>query len=242
MRFIPTSPTKVEKLKKKAKELQRNGGGKHNVLLDRLARGAGYEHWHHVTLCLNESMQATNERSINQEIKAIVEAELAGRLKMVVTGPETTTSQPFLLFSTGIGDAWMLDPIRNQALCLVWRGETQPITVKDLPRRIEMLWDGTFELRGEFFFVSTEHAEIRTRGIAGYPMEELRSNLDIASPVEHRMTEIFEQEGVVDLTPKVITQLARAGWNQTELLKAARQGARYSPSRNTILFAPVAGD
>lgn len=239
MRFIPISPVKVEKLKKKAKELQRNGGGKHRDLLDRLARGEGYEHWHHVTLCLKESMQATNDRSIEQEIKAIVEAELAGRLKMVVTGPETTTSQPFLLFSTGIGDAWMLDSIRRQALCLVWRGETQPITVRDLPHRIEMLWDGTFELRGEFFFVTTEHAEIRTRGIAGYPMEELRSNLDIANPVEHRMTEILEQEGVVELTPEVVAQLVRTGWNESELLKAARQGARYSPSRNTILFAAV---
>ncbi len=242
MRFIPTSPTKVEILKKKAKQLQRNGGGKHNDLLNRVARGAGYEHWHHVTLCLKESEQAKGARSLTEEIKSMVEAELAGNVKMVVTGPETSSSQPFLLFSTGIGDAWMLDPIRSQALCLVWRGEPQSITVRDLPRQIEMLWDGTFELRGEFFLVKTEHPEIGARGIAGYPLEELRNNLEISRPVEHHIEEIFEQEGVVELTPEVITQLVRTGWSETELQTAARQGARYSPSRNTVLFAAVVGD
>ena len=55
MRFIPTTPDKVEALKKQAKRLQRTGRGKHTELLDRVARGAGYEHWHHVLICRRET-------------------------------------------------------------------------------------------------------------------------------------------------------------------------------------------
>lgn len=55
MRYIPTSAATVDSLKKQAKKLQRTGGGKHVDLLDRVARGAGYDHWHHVTLCQRET-------------------------------------------------------------------------------------------------------------------------------------------------------------------------------------------
>ena len=54
MRAIHTPDAIVESLRKKAKKLQRNGAGKHTELLDRVARSAGYDHWHHVTLCNNE--------------------------------------------------------------------------------------------------------------------------------------------------------------------------------------------
>ncbi len=57
MRFIKTTPAQVEALKKQAKCIQRNGGGKHADLLNRVARSAGYDHWHHVCLCLAETEQ-----------------------------------------------------------------------------------------------------------------------------------------------------------------------------------------
>ena len=51
MRFIPTFDTRVEQLKLEAKKIQRKRGGKHTELLDKVARGAGYDHWHHVVQC-----------------------------------------------------------------------------------------------------------------------------------------------------------------------------------------------
>jgi hypothetical protein len=239
MRFIPTSTAKVESLKKQAKKLQRNGGGKHAELLDRVARGAGYEHWHHVTLCLRETTQAQESRSLLAEIDEIVKAALSGKGKIVVTGPEASTSQPFVLMSTDDGDAWMLDPEGDRALCLCWHEERQQVAVRDLPTRLEVEWDGTFELSGPFFVLSTSHALVGSRHIRGYPVDELRAVLEDVRSADKRIEGIFLPEDAVELTPDIIEQLTRSGWERAQLEQAARYGARYSPSRNTVLSPPV---
>lgn len=241
MRFIPTTTAKVETLKKQAKRLQRNGGGKHAVLLDRVARSAGYEHWHHVKLCLNEAIAAHEGRGLLPEIEAIVKAALNGIAKAVVTGPEASGSQPFVLMSTDDGDAWMLDPEGDRVLCLTWHGVRQDFAVRDLPTRIEIEWDGTFVLNGPFFVVQTGHPEIGSRHIGGYPVKQLRTLLEDVRSTDKRMEGIFGREDAVPLSPDVIAQLVRGGWEEDTLLKAARQGAQYSPSRNTVLF-PAVGD
>lgn len=80
-------------------------------------------------------------RSIRDECESIIGAELRGEAKGVVTkdGP---ACPPFALFSTGIGDAWLLEPNEHLAMCLVWQGKRQPITLRDEPDRIEVEWDG----------------------------------------------------------------------------------------------------
>jgi hypothetical protein len=55
MRFIPTTDEIVARLRKQAKRLQRAHGGKHTDLLTRVAKGAGYDHWHHVIQCQTRS-------------------------------------------------------------------------------------------------------------------------------------------------------------------------------------------
>lgn len=239
MRFIPTSTQKVETLKKQAKRQQRNGGGKHAELLDRVARSAGYEHWHHVTLCLREATEADEARGLISEIAAIVDAALAGIAKVVVTGPEASTSQPFVLMATEDGDAWLLDAERDKVLCLAWRGERQSVGIRDLPKTIEVEWDGTFELRGPLFILSTEHPLVGSRYIRGYPVEELRTILEDVRSADKRIDNIFSPDDAVALTPDVIQQLMRQGWAEEGLTQAARQGGQYSPSRNTVLFPPV---
>lgn len=239
MRFIPTSTAKVETLKKQAKRLQRNGSGKHAELLDRVARTAGYDHWHHVVLCLREATEAHQARGLLPEIAAIVDAALAGVAKVVVTGPEASTSQPFVLMSSDDGDAWMLDPEGDRILCLAWHGERQPVAVRDLPTRIEVEWDGRFELSGPFFILSTSHALVGSRHIRGYPVEELRQVLEDVRSADKRIEGIFAPSDAVPLTEEIIQQLVRTGWEGEQLSLAARQGARYSPSRNTVLFPSV---
>lgn len=239
MRFIPTSAAKVESLKKQAKRLQRSGGGKHADLLDRVARTAGYEHWHHVVLCLREATEAHQARGLLAEIAAIVDAALAGVAKVVVTGPEASTSQPFVLMSTDDGDAWMLDPEGDRVLCLAWHGERQQVAVRDLPTRIEVEWDGKFDLNGPFFALSTGHPLAGSRHIRGYPVDELRQVLEDVRSADKRIDGIFTSSDAVALTPEIIQQLVRTGWEEDQLLLASRQGARYSPSRNSVLFPSV---
>jgi hypothetical protein len=239
MRFIPTTPTQVETFKKQAKRLQRNGGGKHAVALDRVARSAGYEHWHHVTMCLRESAAVHDSRGLLSEIEAIVKAAIDGVGKVVVTGPESSTSQPFVLISTGDGDAWMLDPEDDRLLCLAWQRMRQGFTVRDLPTRLEIEWSGTFELSGPFFSVQTQIPEIGTRYLGGYPVEQIRKVLEDVRSVDKRIDGIFGREDAVPLSPDIIAQLVRGGWEEGKLFDAARHGARYSPSRDTVLFPAI---
>ena len=74
MRFIPTTAEAVESLKKQAKKLQRKSGGKHTEALDRVARGAGYNHWHHVTLCLNQGSKSNPFDALKAECALMIEA------------------------------------------------------------------------------------------------------------------------------------------------------------------------
>jgi len=236
MRFIPTTTAKVESLKKQAKRLQRNGSGKHADLLNRVARTAGYEHWHHVTLCFRETEGVTAHRSLMGTLEKIVQSELAGHALIVGTGTETSTSQPFILFASGIGDAWLLDPIGQRAVCLVWRSERQSPIMRETPDRLEIHWEGSYELQGEFFSVDLDHPLIGRRAIGGYPVEQLRKQLHSVQPAEQTIDQVIDQSDAVELSPEIVAQLTRTGWSAEQLTTAARQGARYSPSRDSVLF------
>lgn len=236
MRFIPTTPERVETLKKQAKRLQRSGRGKHAELLDRVARGAGYDHWYHVVRCLKETTGEHAARGLLAEIEAIVLAASKHAGRLVVTGPEACASQPFVLFATNDGDAWLLDPVADAALCLVWQGARQPIHVVDGSKALEIRWDGPFELNGPFFTVRTQHGVIGNRGIAGYPVEELREVLDELRSPDRRADAIFGRSDAVNLTEDIVLELVRTGWDEGRVRDAARHGAQYSPSRNTLLF------
>jgi len=239
MRFIPTTPAQVEALKKRAKRQGRNGGGKHTDLLDLVAQAAGYNQWHHVMECLKETERVYQNRSLSATIEHILAIEQSGEAAIVSTGIETSKTQPFLVFSTAIGDAWLLDPIGRQACCLMWRGERQFPVIRDLPDCLEIEWEGAFELRGQFFEVALDHPDIGHRAIGGYPVDQLRTFLLPAQSAAESIRQVIGQEDAVPLSPAIIEQLAGQAWQADQLINAARQGAHYSPSRNTVLFPPM---
>jgi hypothetical protein len=74
------------------------------------------------------------------------------------------------------------------------------------------------------------------RTIGGYPVEQLRKLLHSVQPVERTIDQVIEQNDAVELSPEIVAQLTRTGWSAEQLTKAARQGARYSPSRDSVLF------
>lgn len=84
MRYIPTPDEVVERLKKQAKRLQRSGAGKHADLLTRIAKQAGYDHWHHVVKCNANAKAVAQMRSIRDECESIIAAELRGQAKAVM--------------------------------------------------------------------------------------------------------------------------------------------------------------
>jgi hypothetical protein len=241
MRYIPTPRAVVERLKKQAKKLQRSGGGKHADLLNRVAKQAGYDHWHHVVQCHGAVKVTEGLRTLKGECETIIAAELRGQAKAVMTGDELGVG-PFVLFSTGVGDAWVLEPDESIAMCLVWQGDRQEIGINDGPTRMEIAWDCEYELLGDFFRVESEHPVIGSRAIGGYPLEAVRKLLDRAQSFETRFDAVIAQTDAVEISPEVIAHMTKHGYTQAELLKMKAEGFRYSPSRNTLISAPVSSD
>jgi hypothetical protein len=239
MRYIPTSAATVDALKKHAKKLQRKGGGKHADLLNRVAKGAGYDHWHHVTECLTEFEAQRGVDALDAECELILRAALEGIDKIIVTGPEVLPV-PLVLFSSQ-GDAWLLDPEGNLAMCLIFHGQKMERVFRDSARQIEIAWDGPFHLDGEGFAVQTEHSAIGTRVIFGYPLDELRPHIQKAQSIHKKFDAVFMQGDAQELTPELIERLVAKGWERKAVENAAREGARYIPIRNGLLTPAITG-
>lgn len=239
MRYIPTSAGTVDSLKKQAKKLQRKAGGKHAEQLNRVAKSAGYDHWHHVTQCLQQTEAKTGLEALEAECEIVLRAAREGIEKIIMTGPEAL-SIPLVLFASQ-GDAWLLDPDEERALCLMFGGQQQDRAFNDSGPEVEIAWDGPYALDGDAFSVTTEHALIGTRVIMGYPLAELRRVIDKAQSFDKRFNTLILQEDAVDLTPELIERLLADGWDAKMIEDGARDGARYSPSRNSLLYPQVFG-
>lgn len=238
MRYIPTTASTVEALKKQAKRLQRQHGGKRAEALDRAARSAGYDHWHHVTLCLGAGTNDETIAALDKECQLVLDAASADRTKIIVTGPELL-ADPLILFSA-LGDAWMLEPTEGLQSCLRFRGEVQPRSFASRNGRVEIAWDGSFELDGPFFRIQSGHPVVGDRVIGGYPLGELREIIDKASP-ERRYADVFLQPDAQELTPELIEELVGRGWDRDQLRKEASRGMRYLPSRDSLVMTPIHG-
>jgi hypothetical protein len=242
MKFIPTSAARVKDLKKRAKKLQSSKhGGKHSEWLECVAKEAGYNHWHHVIQCERITSGQVGFDALIAACTRAVEAAREGRETLVNTGPDTTSEKPWVLFSTVEKDAWLLDIHENLASCLLWHGEDQSPAIVQVPNDIRIAWDGGFELSGDFFMVDTPHAVVGTRAIGGYPVKAIREINEREQYFEDRFASIFLQPDAVDLTPEVIADLVRAGWEEKHLREMAAEGGRFSPSRNTILLPMITG-
>ena len=241
MRYLPTSDEVVERLRKQAKKLQRTGAGKHTDLLNRVAKQAGYDHWHHVTRCSENSRAVTQIRAIRDECEAIIAAELRGEVKAAMTS-SGVACPPLVLFSTGVGDAWLLEPDEHLAMCLVWHGARQPIRLRDDPNRIEVEWDCAYELLGNFFSVESQHPLFGTQAIGGYGLDAVRMLLDQAQSPMMKMASIIGQFDAVEITAEVLSQMIGKGWDEEELLKLRADGYRYSPVRNSLLGPVISSE
>lgn len=241
MRYIPTSDETVEQLRKQAKQLQRKHGGKHTELLDKVSKQANYDHWHHVVQCNGRGKAASSLTALRRECEAIIAAELKKEIKIVLTGPEVDAGA-FVLFSTGIGDAWLLDPSDQHAMCLVLHHERIEPAINENPLSLGIGFHGMYELRGDFFYIESKIDEIGARAIGGYPLSKLRPLLEKIKPVDIRMAETIGQFDTVEMTPEVIQQMAKKGYSEEHLLQLKTEGYRYSPSRDSLLGPIISSD
>lgn len=78
MKFIPTTATAVEKLKRSAKNLRKETRTSLAVALECIAKTAGYDNWKHVTVCLEQTASPSKD---NTHLPKVISDFLAQQLK-----------------------------------------------------------------------------------------------------------------------------------------------------------------
>jgi hypothetical protein len=114
MNNIPTTATVAEKLKRLAKTRRKSTGTSLAVALDAVAKEHGYEHWKHVTVCLEQTPRLSLERPLPEFLKDLLD-EAAAR------NPASAESQQAFaqgfVFAMDVKDAEDLSPTSDYIEC-----------------------------------------------------------------------------------------------------------------------------
>ena len=102
--------------------------------------------------------------NITGEANYIIERAEAYDARIVGLGP-------LVFFSTATGDAWVLDPADNLALCLARDGERQPFNISETASQFAIDWQANYQIEGEKFIILERSGQARS--IIGYPLREL---------------------------------------------------------------------
>jgi hypothetical protein len=89
---------------------------------------------------------------------------------------------PLIFFSTGTGDAWVLDPADSLALCLARDGVRRAFAITETTDQFTIEWQANYQIEGERFIVMERTGQMRA--IVGYPLRAL--NQFIRWAVRHR--------------------------------------------------------
>jgi hypothetical protein len=83
-----------------------------------------------------------------------------------------------VLFSTDIGDAWLLDPADQLAARLARDGDPEPVHIEENDTTFAIGWNGRYRIEGDtFIYVDSDTGRVST--ILGYPIDQLK----IDSPI-----------------------------------------------------------
>jgi len=108
-------------------------------------------------------MQAT-KLDANREIRSIIQSAQNHEGRIVGIGQ-------FVFFSTETGDAWMLEPANNLALCLARDGAAQDVKVQETADQLLVAWDGVYHMTDTAFTIVERSGGMRT--ILGYPTGQI---------------------------------------------------------------------
>ena len=77
MEFISTTATAAERLKRLAKTHRKTTGTSLAVALDAVAKQYGYQHWKHVTVCLEQTASASHSKLLPQSLMDLLDHDAA---------------------------------------------------------------------------------------------------------------------------------------------------------------------
>lgn len=103
--------------------------------------------------------------SVRGEAEYIVRRAARGKAHVVTLGL-------LLFFSTETGDAWVLDPDDQLALCLASDGAPQPARITETPDNFAIEWAATYRIDGDVMTLIEPSG--RERAVMGYPVGEIQ--------------------------------------------------------------------
>jgi hypothetical protein len=119
-----------------------------------------------IGVVLSEKKFAPKELNMLKEVSYIIDCARRGDSRLMSLGS-------FILFSTDMGDAWLLEQREMLALCLMQDGEEQPYIIQDTPQRFAVGWNATYQIDGSRFIVKRKDGKIIVR--FDYPAKEIAS-------------------------------------------------------------------
>ena len=114
MEFISTTATAAEKLKRLAKTLRKSTNTSLAVALDAVAKQHGYEHWKHVTVCLEQTASASRSKPLPDSLKDLLDRAAARHPASVES--QKAFAQGFV-FAMDVRDAEELSLTSEYAEC-----------------------------------------------------------------------------------------------------------------------------
>jgi len=117
-----------------------------------------------ITQSANRRVLYREETNIMDEANYIMDCAQNSDIRIV-------TLAKLIFFSTDTGDAWMLDPEDNLALCLVKAGVKQPFIITETANNFSVEWQGKYIIAKNAFLYISQSGKLRT--IFGYPTKEI---------------------------------------------------------------------
>ena len=114
MGFISTTATAAEKLKRLAKTLRKTTDTSLAVALDAVAKQHGYEHWKHVTVCVEQTVSLSRSKPLPDSLKDLLDRAAARHPASVES--QKAFAQGFV-FAMDVKDAEELSLTSEYAEC-----------------------------------------------------------------------------------------------------------------------------
>lgn len=117
-----------------------------------------------------ESVVAPTGTNLREEVEYV--CRLASKCESRVIG-----FNQLVFFSTGTGDAWMLDWEDELAICLMKEGDRRPFELGETDRQFAIKWLGRYHIEGEVFTYVDNENPTHARAIVGYPTEAISATI-----------------------------------------------------------------
>ncbi|HQR98229.1 MULTISPECIES: hypothetical protein [Comamonadaceae] len=254
MKFVPTTVADVEKLKSRAKVLKRKFKIKHREALERAAREASYLHWHHVTLCQQESDRKARHLTVTFLCESMTKDALKGETHYLAFFEPV----PSVLLANGKQTGALIASESPDCLILVVEGQEVKWAIEGEGEDTKIAWNATYTLETDCL-VATDKV---TGAVHRIPIDEGLLNDRIAQSTETyddkdfdltfhdpdnpdaqaMFRQIFMGEGLEPIDDANKAILMSKSYSEEMINEAIAAGAQFSRPRQSMIYPIMSSD